>query len=515
MTRETKKADKPGKHEVQNAMTTICRNFISGDLIPASVSHFTPVHNPSRGEVIAEAPESDAQTIDLAVQAARKAFPEWADTPAVERARVMFRFAHLLEQHFEELARMVTREHGKTLEEAKGDIRRGIEMVEMACSAPMTLMGQTLDNVARGIDGRVERHPLGVCAGITPFNFPAMVPLWMFPIAIVCGNTFILKPSPKVPLTPMRLAELLAEAGLPKGVFNVVHGGKEAVDALLTHPDVAAISFVGSTSVAKYIYETATAQGKRVQAAGGAKNYMLVLPDADLDAATSQIIGASFGCSGQRCMAGSVAVAVGKAGDPLVESLDAAAKKMRVGPTDNAAAPNSVDMGPVIDGAARDRIKSYIDIGLNEGARLATDGRGVTPTEATEGFFVGPTIFDRVAPQMRIARDEIFGPVLSVMRTDDLHEAISYANKSPYGNGAVIFTRDGGAARTFARYVNCGMIGVNVGVPAPMALFPFAGWNQSFFGDLHIQGTEGFHFYTHNKVILSRWNDPGKRVLGW
>jgi malonate-semialdehyde dehydrogenase (acetylating) / methylmalonate-semialdehyde dehydrogenase len=424
----------------------------------------------------------------------------------------MFRFAHLLEEHFEELARLVTREHGKTHEEAKGDIRRGIEMVELACHAPTVLMGQTLDNVARGIDGRVERYPVGVCVGITPFNFPAMVPLWMFPVAIVCGNTFILKPSPKVPLTPLRLAELLTEAGLPKGVFNVLHGGNETVDALLTHPDVAAISFVGSTQVAKHVYETGTAHGKRVQAAGGAKNYMLVMPDADLDAATNQIIGASFGCSGQRCMAGSVAVAVGKAADPLLERLHDTASRMRVGPTDG---NDAVDMGPVIDSAARDRIRSYIDLGLQEGARLATDGRGVRPVEATEGFFVGPTIFDHVQPEMQIVRDEIFGPVLSVMRMEDLSDAIEQANRSPYGNGAVIFTRDGGAARTFARYVKCGMIGVNVGVPAPMAVFPFTGWNQSFFGDLHIQGTEGFHFYTHNKVVLSRWNDPGKRVLGW
>ncbi|HEX5081032.1 MAG TPA: CoA-acylating methylmalonate-semialdehyde dehydrogenase [Blastocatellia bacterium] len=495
-------------------MSTTCDNYIGGKLVPVESSNYTPVYNPSRGAVIAQAPESDAKTVDQAVQAARLAFPGWAETPVVERARVMFRFAHLLETHFDELARLVTREHGKTPEEAKGDMRRGIEMVELACHAPTLLMGQTLDNVSRGIDGRVERHPLGVCAGITPFNFPAMVPLWMFPIAIVCGNTFILKPSPKVPLTPMRMAELLAEAGLPEGVFNVVHGGAETVDALLKHPGVAAISFVGSTKVAKYIYETATAHGKRAQAAGGAKNFMLVMPDADLDAATNQIMGAAFGCSGQRCMAGSVAVAVGKAGDPLIESLDAAARKMRVGPTDGLSA-GEVDMGPVIDAKARDRVKNYIDIGLNEGAKLATDGRGVSLTELTEGFFVGPTIFDNVAPQMRIAQDEIFGPVLSVMRVDDLSQAIARANESPYGNGAVIFTRDGGAARAFARHVNCGMIGVNVGVPAPMAVFPFTGWNQSFFGDLHIQGHEGFHFYTHNKVILNRWNDPGKRVLGW
>ncbi|HKX29590.1 MAG TPA: CoA-acylating methylmalonate-semialdehyde dehydrogenase [Blastocatellia bacterium] len=493
-------------------MSTICHNFIGGEPIAVNTSNYTPVYNPSRGEVIAQTPDSDARAVEQAVQAARNAFPAWAETPAVERARILFRFVHLLEANFESLARMVTQEHGKTLEEARGDVRRGIEMVEFACGAPSILMGQTLDNVARGIDGQVQRHPLGVCAGITPFNFPAMVPLWMFPIAIVCGNTFILKPSPKVPLTPLRMAELLAEAGLPKGVLNILHGGNETVDALLTHPDVAAISFVGSTRVAKHIYEIATAHGKRVQAAGGAKNFMLVMPDADLDAATNQILGAAFGCSGQRCMAGSVAIAIGGAGDPLIESLKATTGKMRVGPTDGGGA---VDMGPVIDPQARDRIHSYVEVGLKEGAQLTADGRGVPLTESSQGFFVGPTIFDRVAPEMQIARDEIFGPVLSVMRVEDLNQAIARANASPYGNGAVIFTRDGGAARAFARQVHCGMIGINVGVPAPMAVFPFTGWNQSFFGDLHIQGVEGFQFYTHNKVVLSRWNDPGKRVLGW
>ncbi len=493
-------------------MTNICHNFIGGELAEVSSSQLSPVYNPSRGEVIAHVPESDAETVDQAVQAARKALPGWADTPAVERTRVMFRFAHLLDEHFDELARLITREHGKTHEEAKGDIRRGIEMVELACAAPMMLMGQTLDQVARGIDGRVERHPVGVCVGITPFNFPAMVPLWMFPIAIACGNTFILKPSPKVPLTPLRMAELLQEAGLPAGVFNVIHGGTQTVDALLVHPDVAAVSFVGSTAVAKHIYETATAHGKRVQAAGGAKNYMLVMPDADLDAAASQIIGAAFGCSGQRCMAGSMALPVGRAADPLIERLSEAAHKMRIGPTDS---NDAIELGPVIDPAAQARIRRYIDLGLQEGATLATDGRSVTLTETTGGFFVGPTIFDHVAPDMQIAREEIFGPVLSVMRMEDLSDAIARANQSPYGNGAVIFTRDGGAARTFARYIKCGMVGVNVGVPAPMAVFPFTGWNQSFFGDLHIQGEEGFRFYTRSKVILSRWNDPGKRVLGW
>lgn len=493
-------------------MSTNCHNYVGGERIPVNASHFTPVYNPSRGQIIAQAPESDARMVDQAVQAAQKAFLSWAETPVVERARIMFRFAHLLEENFNQLTELITREHGKTAEEARGDVRRGIEMVELACGAPSLLMGQTVENISRGIDGQVQRHPVGVCAGITPFNFPAMVPLWMFPLAIVCGNSFILKPSPKVPLTPLRMAELLAEAGLPGGVFNVVQGGAETVNALLKHPGIAAISFVGSTSVAKTIYEIGAANGKRVQAAGGAKNYMLIMPDADLDAATNQIIGAAFGCAGQRCMAGSVALPVGRAAGPLMERLSEAVRRMRVGPTDTS---SDVDMGPVIDSAARDRIERYIDLGLKEGAQLAVDGRGVNLTEPNEGFFVGPTILDKVTPEMRVAKEEIFGPVLSVLRMEDLGEAIKRANQSPYGNGAVIFTRDGGAARTFARQINCGMVGINVGVPAPMAVFPFTGWNQSFFGDLHIQGAEGFQFYTRNKVVLSRWDDPGKRVLGW
>ncbi|MFN0084530.1 MAG: CoA-acylating methylmalonate-semialdehyde dehydrogenase [Blastocatellia bacterium] len=487
-------------------------NFIGGEKISGSGANPSPVYNPSRGEILAEVPPGEEKDVDLAVAAARRALPGWAETPAVERARVLFRFKHLLEENFEALAQLVTREHGKTLDESRGDVRRGIEVVEMACGVPSMLMGQSLDNVARGIDGVVQRHPVGVSVGITPFNFPAMVPMWMFPLAIACGNSFILKPSPKVPLTAMRLAELFTEAGLPAGVLNVLHGGREVVDPLLRHPDVAAVSFVGSTPVARHIYQTGAAHGKRVQAAGGAKNYMLVMPDADLDQAIGQIAGASFGCSGQRCMAGSIAVAVGKAADPLIERLRASAAEMRVGPTDKG---NDVDLGPVIDPEARDRIRGYIETGLGEGASLAADGRAVSLTEKTGGFFVGPTIFDRVQPEMRIARDEIFGPVLSVMRVDDLSEAIAIANQSPYGNGAVLFTRDGAAARAFARYVECGMIGINVGVPAPMAVFPFTGWNQSFFGDLHVQGSEGVQFYTRNKVVLSRWNDSAKRVQGW
>jgi malonate-semialdehyde dehydrogenase (acetylating)/methylmalonate-semialdehyde dehydrogenase len=484
-------------------MATLVQNLIGGDRANSSTQGTTPVYNPSRGEVIAEIPAGSAEDVNQAVAAARGAFGRWADTPAVERARILFRYKHLLEENFESLARGVTQEHGKTIEEARGDVRRGIEVVEMACGIPSLLMGQALDNVARGIDGIVQRYPLGVCVGITPFNFPAMVPMWMYPVAIACGNTFVLKPSPKVPLTAMRLAELATDAGLPAGVFNVVHGGKDVVEALLRHPDVAAISFVGSTPVAKYVYEVGTAHGKRVQAAGGARNYMIVMPDADLDMTTTAIMGSAFGCAGQRCMAGSMAVAVGKAGDPLLEHLDHAATALRVGPTDS---DDSVGMGPLVDAAARDRVMSYLDSGVREGAKLKTDGRKLAPAPPNRGFFLGPSIFDRVQPEMQLAKDEIFGPVLTVMRSGDLGEAIARANQSRYGNGAVIFTRDGGAARQFAREIQCGMVGVNVGVPAPMAIFPFAGWNQSFFGDLHVQGSEGVRFYTRSKVILSRWS---------
>ncbi len=493
-------------------MATMCRNYIDGKYVPAESSSASPVYNPSRGEVIAEVPASGVVEIEQAVAAARSAFPGWANTPAIERARILFRYDRLLEENFESLARLVTQEHGKTIEEARGDVRRGIEVVELACGIPSLLMGQSLDNVSRDIDGQLLRQPVGICAGITPFNFPAMVPMWMYPLALACGNTFILKPSPRVPLTAVRLAELATDAGVPPGVLNVLHGGKEAVEAILRHKEIAAVSFVGSTCIAKYVYETGTAHGKRVQAAGGAKNFMVVMPDADLEFTTQAIMGSAFGCAGQRCMAGSVAVAVGKMGDPLVRQLGISAAQLRVGPTDTG---ESVGMGPLIDPAAKDRVLSYLESGAREGARLTTDGRKLAIVEKSPGFFVGPSVFDGVQPEMQLARDEIFGPVLSVMRADDLGQAIKQANQSPYGNGAVIFTRDGGTARQFAREVRCGMVGINVGVPAPMALFPFAGWNQSFFGDLHVQGSEGIQFYTRNKVILSRWKYEGKRVLGW
>jgi malonate-semialdehyde dehydrogenase (acetylating)/methylmalonate-semialdehyde dehydrogenase len=399
----------------------------------------------------------------------------------------------------EELAALVTREHGKTLAESRAEVQRGLEMVEFACSAPTMLMGDTLPNIAGSVDAETNRHPVGVCVGITPYNFPCMVPLWMFPVAIACGNTFVLKPSEKVPLSAVRLGELLQEAGLPAGVFNIVHGDKECVDALLTHPDVAAISFVGSTAIAKYIYEVGTKHGKRVQAAGGAKNHLIIMPDADLDQSVKALAASAYGCAGQRCMAGSVAVAVGKIADPLVDELCEYAGSLKVGPTDG---NEGVDMGPVIRAEHRDRVAGYLDIAKQEGATVPLDGRR---DFAGDGFLLGPSVVDRVEPRMRLAQEEIFGPVLSVVRADSLDAALEVGRNCPYGNGASIFTRDGYAAREFKHRFNAGMIGINVGVPAPMAWFPFTGWNQSFFGDLHIQGTESVHFYTRQKMTLTRW----------
>jgi malonate-semialdehyde dehydrogenase (acetylating) / methylmalonate-semialdehyde dehydrogenase len=458
-----------------------------------------PVHNPSTGQIIARVPFCTAAEVDTAVQAAKAALPEWAETPAVDRARYLFRYREKLEQHADELAKLVTREHGKTLSESRASVQRGIEMVEFACGIPSLLMGQVLPNIAANVDCETVRHPVGVCAGITPFNFPAMVPLWMFPVALACGNTFILKPSEKVPLSAVRLGELLLDCGLPAGVFNIVHGDKECVDALLAHPQIAAISFVGSTAVAKHVYEVGAKHGKRVQAAGGAKNHLIVMPDADLEQAAKAIQAAAFGCAGERCMAGSVAVPVGKIAEPLVGLLCDNVSKMTVGPTDNGSA---VDMGPVITREHRERVSGYLDIGHQEGARVALDGRKAT---GGDGFLIGPSVLDKVAPQMRVAKEEIFGPVLSVVRAGDLDEALALGKNVPYGNGASIFTRSGYAARQFKMHFNAGMIGINVGVPAPMAWFPFTGWNQSFFGDLHIQGVEGVHFYTRQKMTMTRW----------
>jgi malonate-semialdehyde dehydrogenase (acetylating)/methylmalonate-semialdehyde dehydrogenase len=434
------------------------------------------------------------------VRSAAEAQGAWGETPAVDRARVMFRFREILQSRFEELAALVTREHGKTIAEARAEVQRGVEMVEFACGIPSLLMGQALENLAPSVDAETSRHPVGVCAGITPFNFPFMVPLWMFPVALVCGNTFVLKPSEKVPLSAIRLSELLAEAGLPPGVFNVVHGDKQAVDALLEHPLVRAVSFVGSTAIARYVYEKGTSHGKRVQAAGGAKNHLIIMPDADLDQAAQAVQASAFGCAGQRCMAGSIAVPVGGVADDLVARLCTAGKAMKVGPTDGG---TSVDMGPLTTKAHRDRVAGYLDVAKGEGAQIALDGREFDLPG--DGFLLGPSVVDRVRPEMRLAREEIFGPVLSVVRAGDLEEALAIGRGCEYGNGASIFTQSGWAAREFCRHFNAGMIGVNVGVPAPMAWFPFTGWNKSFMGDLHIQGTEGIHFYTQQKTMLVRW----------
>jgi malonate-semialdehyde dehydrogenase (acetylating)/methylmalonate-semialdehyde dehydrogenase len=457
-----------------------------------------PIFDPGTGETIALLPYSTGEEIDEAVRVARAAFADWSEVPVPDRAQIMFRFKQLMEDHFEELALLVTRENGKTLPESRGEVRRAIEVVDLACGAPTLLMGTNLDQIADGIDEELVRFPIGVVAGITPFNFPNMVPLWMIPLAIVCGNTFVHKPSQRTPLSALRIAELLAEAGLPDGVFNVVHGAKDAVDALLTHPGVDAVSFVGSATVAAYIYATGAAHGKRVQALGGAKNHLLVMDDADLERTVTAIISSAFGNAGQRCLAGSVAVGVGALGDALVQELADQSSRLRVGP----GREPDTDMGPVIRAERRKELIGYIEQGEEVGAALVADGREIGPSD---GFFLGPTIFDRVTPDMALWRDELFGPVLSVVRAADIDEAIKVMNASSYGNAASIFTNSGANAREFKRRAEAGMLGVNIGVAAPMAFFPFTGWKSSFFGDLHATGTDGVRFYTRHKVVTSRW----------
>jgi len=459
------------------------------------------VTNSSTGEVVAAVPHCTEQEVSEAIEAAARAFPSWAETPIVSRAQLMFRFREIVDRNTQRIAQSVSIEHGKTREEAVASVKRGLEFVEYACGAPTLLMGRILENMAGGIDGDSIRCPIGVVAGITPFNFPAMVPLWMFPLALVCGNTFVLKPSERTPLTANLLGELLMEAGVPDGVLNIVHGTHAAVNTLCTHPKVAAVSFVGSTPVARHVYVTGTAHGKRVQANGGAKNRMIVMPDAEPAFTTAAVQASSFGCAGERCMAGSVAVAVGREGDAFVRSLRESADRMVVGRTDR---DGKVDMGPVVTRDHMERVVQRIDRGEKE-AKLIRDGRGIRVADAPGGYFVGPTLFDHVAPETPLCEEEIFGPVLSIVRARDLDEAIELTNRSPYGNGAVIFTRDGRAAREFKHRVSAGMVGINVGVPAAMAFFPFAGWNASFFGDLHIQGHEGVLFYTREKVTMTRW----------
>ncbi|MBI1369871.1 MAG: CoA-acylating methylmalonate-semialdehyde dehydrogenase [Planctomycetes bacterium] len=474
--------------------------LIGGKWIELKSTRFVEVFNPSSGSVLARTPLGSTADAAAAVSAAAEALPAWSETPAVDRARVMFAYRELLNRHHDELARLVTREHGKTHAEAVAEVQRGLEVVEFACGVPSLLAGDTFPNLAANVDGETNRHPVGVCVGITPYNFPNMVPLWMFPIALVCGNTFVLKPSEKVPLSAIRLGELLIEAGLPAGVFNIVHGDKVVVDALLSDPRVAAVSFVGSTDIARYIYATAAAHGKRVQSAGGAKNHLIIMPDADLDQSVKALAASAFGCAGQRCMAGSVALAVGDVGDALVDQLVDYSSRMTVGPTDG---HDETEMGPLINEAHRTRVAGYLDTAKSEGASVRLDGREIAGK--FDGFVLGPCVVDEVTPDMTLWRNEIFGPVLSVVRAQTLDDALAIGRACPFGNGASIFTRDGYAARQFKRHFNAGMIGVNIGVPAPMAWLPFTGWNASFFGDLHVQGTEGVLFYTRQKMTLTRW----------
>ena len=477
--------------------------YIGGSWEDAPARTLHPITNPATGETIAQVPYATADDVDRAALAAHTAFLKWREVPVVERVQVFYRYKDLLEKHAGEIARILSTENGKTVDDAAGSVRRAIQMVEVACGMPSLMLGQSLENVSKGIDCQTIRQPLGVCAGITPFNFPAMVPMWMFPFAIACGNTFILKPSEKVPLTPTRTAELLHDAGLPAGVYNLLHGSREAVDALLAHPLVRAISFVGSSPVAKYVYQTAAAHGKRVQALGGAKNHLVAMPDANVEKSVEAIMGSAFGAAGERCLAGSVLVAVGEAG-PLLDALLQKVRALRIG---DGGAPGT-EMGPLVTAEHRARVLGYIEKGVAEGARILVDGRERMRGESgggDGGFFIGPTVFDGVAPGMTIARDEIFGPVLSVIHVKDLDEAVALVNNSAYGNTTSIFTSDGKSAREYASRVEVGMVGVNVGVAAPMAFFPFCGWKNSFYGDLHAHGRDAVAFYTEQKVIMSRW----------
>lgn len=477
-------------------------NLINGERHASQSARRQPVYNPATGEVIDEIGLSTAGEIDDAVRAAKTAFADWSRLPPLKRASIMFRFNELLGQRTDDVARAISLEHGKTHADALGEVQRGKEVVEFCCGIPQILKGEFSKNVGPEIDSWSDRQPLGVCAGITPFNFPAMVPLWMYPVAIACGNTFVLKPSERDPSSVMLIAELLYEAGLPPGVLNVVHGDKETVDALLDHPDVQAVSFVGSTPIAEYVYQRGTQAGKRVQALGGAKNHMVIMPDADLDQAVDALMGAGFGSAGERCMAISVAVPVGEeTADRLVEKLKPRVDNLKIGPADD----DTAEMGPLITKAARDRVSGLIDSGVEAGAELVVDGRSLSLQGYENGYFLGGSLFDRVTTDMEIYREEIFGPVLSVVRAVDYEQAVEMIDAHEYGNGTAIFTRDGDAARAFADRIQVGMVGINVPIPVPVAYHSFGGWKRSLFGDHSIYGPEGVHFYTRLKTVTSRW----------
>jgi malonate-semialdehyde dehydrogenase (acetylating)/methylmalonate-semialdehyde dehydrogenase len=485
----------------QTLARTTLGHYIAGCLIATDGAASAPVYDPATGQITKSVALGDASTVDAAVNAAQGAFAAWSATPPLRRAAVLFRFRELVLEHAERLAHIITSEHGKTLADARGEVQRGLEVVEFACGIPHLLKGEFSENVGRGVDSYSLRQPLGVCAGISPFNFPAMVPMWMFPVALACGNTFVMKPSEKHPSLALELAQLLAQAELPDGVFNVVNGAKAAVDALLAHPGVAAISFVGSTPVARHVYERGTANGKRVQALGGAKNHLVVMPDADLEQTADALMGAAFGSAGERCMAISVAVPVGDAvAEALVGRLRERIASLHVGAGDD----EGVEMGPLVTAEHHARVRGYVDLAEREGAQIIVDGRNAQGAP-DGGFFFGATVLDRVTPDMRVYKEEIFGPVLGIVRTADFESALGIVNGHECGNGAAIFTRDGDAARTFTERVQAGMVGINVPIPVPMAFHSFGGWKASLFGDHHIHGPEGVRFYTRLKTVTSRW----------
>ncbi len=482
-------------------------HWVDGKPWDGTSERTSPVFNPATGNVATHVRLASEADVDAAVATARAAFPEWRRASLTKRASVLFAFRELVSQHRDDLARLITAQHGKVHADALGEVGRGLEVVDFACGLPHLLKGGYSEQVSTDVDVFSIRQPVGVCAGITPFNFPAMVPMWMFPVAIACGNAFILKPSERDPSASIMLAELWTEAGLPSGVFSVVHGDQEAVNALLTHPDVDAVSFVGSTPIARHVYETAANAGKRVQALGGAKNHMIVLPDADLEQAADAAVSVGYGSAGERCMAISVVVAVDPIGDELVDKIAGRIPDLKIG---DGSEPG-VDMGPLVTEAHRDRVASYVAQGAEEGATLVVDGRGLTVDDRPDGFWLGPTLIDHVQTDMTVYRDEIFGPVLTVVRAGSYDEAVSLVNENAFGNGVALFTRDGGAARRFQFEIEAGMVGINVPIPVPMAYYSFGGWNDSLFGDTHMHGTEGIHFYTRGKVVTSRWADPETR----
>ena len=479
----------------------IIEHFVNGINFPGMSKRTSKVFNPATGEQTAEVKLASVQDVDIAVQSAKKAFISWSNKSPLQRARVMFRFKELIEKNSEELTKIIVSEHGKVFDDAKGELTRGLEVVEFACGIPQMLKGEFTENVGTEIDSWSIRQPLGVCAGITPFNFPAMVPMWMFPMAIACGNTFILKPSEKDPSCSIKLAELFTEAGLPDGVLNVVNGDKEVVDAILTNKKVQAISFVGSTPIAKYIYENSAKNEKRVQALGGAKNHCVVMPDCDLDQAVNGLMGAAYGSAGERCMAQSVAVAVGNIGDDLVSKLSKKVDALKVGP----GMDKNSEMGPLVTKEHLEKVRGYVDLGVKEGAKLVVDGRNIKLQGYEKGFFIGGCLFDNVNRDMKIYKEEIFGPVLSVVRAKNFDEAIDLVNKHEFGNGTSIYTRDGDTGRTFASQIKVGMVGINIPIPVPVAFHSFGGWKRSLFGDQHMHGPEGVRFYTKLKTITSRW----------